>query len=206
MINLIHGDAFEHVPNLERHDLLLTDPPFDLDGQHLQRLIANAPVDHVVLLGTLRQIVAACATPGYTLAFDLVLDAATPKDSKSYRQPHYTHTNVVYLRQTHVASIFDRRRGQREDAFSASYWPSIVRAPRDRVADGGYAKNEQAITDIMAAFAAGRIIDPFAGTCTTGIAACNNGCSATLIDHDRESLLNARDNLMFIGGDVKAPN
>lgn len=203
MIKLIKGNAFDVMTTLPRHDLMFTDPPFDMSTGYLSRLMWLAPVDHALMIGTLRQTLAVCNAPGWHMAFEMVLDTVTPAYSRSYRQPHYTHNNVVYLRRGRVPSLFDRRRGSRSDAFGGKYWPTIVRAPKDRLADYGYAKNEQAITDILSAFDANWVLDPFAGTGTTGLAAFENDRKATLIEQNDEAFEIAVSTLQFLGGQVE---
>ena len=181
-------------------DLILTDPPFDMDGAELARVIDRYDVNHLVLITSMRQLLELMAASDWQLAFDFVLDAVQPKESKSVRQPHYTHQTGVYLRKPGAASLFNRKRRQRSDVFEANgYWPTVIRAPRERSGQHGQAKNTAAITDILGAFDIACVIDPFAGSFTTLFAAAELEIDAIGIERDPALCAKARRALRFLG-------
>jgi len=180
-ITLIHGDAARHALGA---DLMLTDPPFEMPGKVLASIIGRYDVKHLVLITTMRQLLQFIAESGdtWTLSFDFVLDGSAPKKSLNMRQPHYTHQTGVYLIRKGARSIFDRKRRQRSDIYENNgYWPTIISAPRG---SGDYAKNQTAITDILGSFDIGHVIDPFAGTGTTMLAAAELEISGTGIERN----------------------
>lgn len=184
-ITIIHGDAADHG---RACDMIMTDPPYDMSGAELARIIDRYDAPHMVLITTMRQLLEFMQRTDWQLAFDFVLDGVMPKKAKSYRQPNYVHQTGVYLTKPGVKSAFDRRRRQRSDVYEANgYWPTIFRAPRDRVHESGYAKNAEAFTDILGSFDVGSVCDPFAGSGTTGIAAFELGIKCTMIERDADT-------------------
>lgn len=168
-ITINHSDA----ANIKtKTDIIFTDPPFDMPGKALSEILNNIDCDHLLLITTMKQLVELLAASDWHLAFDFVLDAVTPKKSKSLHQPNYTHATGAYLTKNGAKSIFNRKLRQRSDTFDNNgYWPTIIRAPRERLQEHGMAKNEQAIIDILGSFKASRVYDPFAGSGTTALAA-----------------------------------
>lgn len=182
---LIHGDAENHG---RACDLILTDPPYDMPGAELARILGKFDAQHLVLLTTMRQLLDFMPRTSWRLAFDFVWDGVMPKKSKSYAQPNYVHQTGVYLTKPGVRSAFDRRKRQRSDTFEANgYWPTIFRAPRDNVQEHGHAKNAQCITDLLGSFGVRNVCDPLAGSGATGIAAYDLGIPCTLIERDDET-------------------
>lgn len=182
---LIHGDARDHGCAA---DLILTDPPYQLDGGELAQILARFDAKHLVLLTTMRQLLDFMRCGEWRLAFDFVIDGVMPKKSMSNMQPHYLHQTGVYLTRPGAKSVFDRKRRQRSDVFEGNgYWPTIFHAPRDNVQSHGHAKNAQAITDLLGSFDVGSVVDPFAGSGSTGIAAYDLDLQCTLIERDRKT-------------------
>lgn len=100
----------------------------------------------------MKQAVELLKCSAWELNFDFVLDAVIPKKSKSIHQPNYTHATGVYLTRNNPKSLFSRKLRQRSDTFDNNgYWPSIIRAPRERLESHGMAKNQKAIEDILLA-------------------------------------------------------
>lgn len=182
-VTLNHADAID-VPT--SCDLIFTDPPFDMPGDTLASVLNIIDCDHLVLITTMKQFVELIKCSDWELSFDFVLDAVAPKKSKSRHQPNYTHATGVYLTRNNVKSRFDRKRRQRSDTFDNNgYWPSILRASRQRLQDHGMAKNEQAVTDILGSFDVHSIYDPFAGSGTTGFAAIELDIVCELTEADQ---------------------
>ena len=187
-----------------RADLILTDPPFDLRGRDLAAILDRYDSRHLVLITSMRQLLELMHASDWELAFDFVLDSVQPKESKSVHQPHYTHSTGVYLRRPGAPSIFDRKRRQRSDVFEANgYWPTVIRAPRERAQQHGHAKSTTAITDILGAFDAESVVDPFAGSFTTLIAAAEIGIDAIGIERDRRRCDHAAKSLRFAGVEIE---
>lgn len=169
-------------------DLIFTDPPFDMPGKLLADIFNQIDSDHVFLISTMKQFIELIKYSDWELNFDVVLDAVVPKKSKNIHQPNYTHSNGFYLTHNGAKSIFNRKLRQRSDTFDNNgYWPSIIRAPRERLKDHGMAKNEQAVTDILGSFDANHIYDCFAGSGTTGFACVelDRDCTLTELDSAR---------------------
>ncbi|MFC4729075.1 hypothetical protein [Coralloluteibacterium thermophilus] len=184
-VTLIHGDAADYG---RACDMILTDPPYEMSGAELARIIGKFDAPHLILITTMRQLLDFMPRTEWRLAFDFVIDGVMPKKSKNYMQPHYLHQTGVYLTQPGVKSAFDRRRRMRSDAFEANgYWPTIFHAPRDNVQAHGHAKNAQAVTDLLGSFNVRSVCDPFAGSGATAIAAYDLGIPCTLIERDVET-------------------
>ena len=194
-ITLIHGDAADHG---RAADLILTDPPYEMSGSELARIIGGFDAPHMVLITTMRQLLDFLPRTDWKLNFDFVLDGVTPKKSKSLQQPNYTHQTGVYLTRPGVKSAFGRKLRQRSDVFEANgYWPTIFHAPRTSA--HGYAKNLAAITDLLGSFDVQSVIDPFAGSGITALAAFELCLVATAIERDADAFALMRANLKFLG-------
>lgn len=166
-------------------DLLVTDPPFDMSGADLATIINQQQCDHLLLITTMRQLLGFCAHSSWVLNFDFVLDHVVPKKSKSFNQPNYIHSTCAYMTRNSAKSLFDRRLRERSDTFDSNgYWPTIVRAQRDRMQEFGYAKNTQALVDVMGCFNANVIGDVFAGSGTTALSAFELDRDCILIERD----------------------
>lgn len=177
-----HGNALDFIVDT---GLIFTDPPFDMVGSQLSQVLNKINCDHLVLITTMRQLVELIKASDWQVNFDFVIDAVTPKKSKSVHQPNYTHSTGVYLTRNAAKSLFNRKRRQRSDTFNNNgYWPTVIRAPRERLKDHGMAKNETAITDILGSFDVGSVYDPFAGSGTVGMAAINLGLKCELTELD----------------------
>lgn len=181
----------------------MTDPPFDLSGSALGAILDRYRARHLVLITSMRQLLDLAAASDWQLAFDFVLDAVQPKSARSRHQPHYTHQTGVYLRRPGEPSRFDRYRRTRSDVFESKYWPTVIRAPRERAAQHGHAKSVAAWTDILGSFDVESVVDPFAGSFTTMIAAFEIGISATCIERDASRCAGAAKTMRFIGLDAK---
>jgi len=198
-ITVIHGDAAQHGCSA---DLMLTDPPFEMDGAKLAKIVAGYDVQHLVLITTMRQLLQfSAATIGeWHMGFDFVIDGVMPKKSKSLQQPNYVHQTGVYYTRGGARSIFNRKRRQRSDVFEANgYWPTLFHAPRDNVRESGYAKNIAAITDLLGSFEAASVVDPFMGVGTTVLAAIELEMRGTGIELNRATFDTLRQALKFIG-------
>lgn len=165
-IKLNHGNAADYPTSC---DLIVTDPPFDMGGPELSSILSVIDCNHLVLITTMKQLIELVSCSEWSLNFDFVLDAVIPKKSKSIHQPNYTHATGVYLTRNNPKSLFSRKRRQRSDTFDNNgYWPTIIRAPRERIAEHGMAKNQQALKDIIGSFDVASVYDPFAGSGTIG--------------------------------------
>jgi len=182
-------------------DIIMTDPPYDMPGKDLADILSGIESNHLVLVTTMRQLFEfSVAAPDWKLAFDFVLDAVVPKKSKSVYTPHYTHQTGVYMTRNNAKSAFDRKRRERSDTFDGKgYWPTVLRAPRDRSDEHGMAKNLTAWTDILGSFDIKSVVDPFAGSCTTGFAAIELGIDFTLVEIDADMCADVRKRFKFIG-------
>lgn len=199
-LKLVEGDAGEFSC---KADLIFTDPPYDMDGKELARILDRYDSGHLVLLTTMRQLVDFLAATDWHLAFDFVLDGVAPKKSKANHQPNYLHQTGVYLTKPGEKSRFSRKLRQRSDVFvDNGYWPTIVRAPRDN-SRHGMGKNIDAITDILGSFTAGSVADPFAGGGSVGLAAFELGLECTLVERDAGHVKSIQKIFKFLGSGLE---
>jgi len=200
-IKLIHGDAAAYNGAA---DLIITDPPYDMSGKQLEGILDGIDAKHLVLITTMKQLLEFTSASDWTLSFDFVLDAVMPKKSMSIHQPNFTHQTGVYMTRCGVSSAFDRKRRQRSDTFDNNgYWPTVLRSPRNRNDEHGMAKNLTAWTDLLGSFDVRSVIDPFAGSGTTALAALELGLDCTLIEIDIENVERIRRSLRFIAKDFQ---
>lgn len=181
-------------------DLLVTDPPFDMSGIELANIISIQQCNHLLLITTMKQLLSFCANSEWELCFDFVLDHVVPKKSKSVHQPNYIHSTCVYMTRNNAKSLFDRKLRERSDTFDNNgYWPTIVRAPRDRMQQLGYAKNTQALIDVIGCFDAKLIGDIFAGSGTAAFAAFELDRDCILIEREQQLCDQIRQQFKFLG-------
>lgn len=196
-IKLIEGDAGEFSC---KADLIFTDPPYDMSGKDLARILGRYDSSHLVLITTMRQLLDFLAATEWHLAFDFVLDGVAPKKSKANHQPNYLHQTGVYLTKLGEKSRFSRKLRQRSDVFvDNGYWPTIIRAPRDS-SRHGMGKNVEAITDILGSFDAESVIDPFAGGGSVGLAAFELDIDCTLVEKERKNVEEIKNLFKFLMG------
>ena len=167
----------------------------------LAEILQRYDAPHLVLIATMRQILAFAPLSPWAFSFDFVLDGVMPKQSKSRQQPNYTHQTGAYFKKPEAKSAFDRYSRQRSDTFSAEpgYWPTIFHAPRQNVKAHGLAKNQAVITDILGSFTVRSVIDPFAGSGTTGMAAYDLGLDCLMIEKDSAHVATIKKLLRFVG-------
>jgi len=186
-------------------DLLVTDPPFDMLGNELAGIIDKQRCNHLLLITTMRQLLEFCSNSNWKLNFDIVLDHVVPKKSKSIKQPNYTHSICVYMTRNNAKSLFNRKKRQRSDTFdNKGYFPTIIRASRERMKQLGYAKNTQALIDIIGCFDVKLIGDIFAGSGTTALAAFELDYDCVLIEREQKLCDEIKQQFKFFG--VKAVN
>lgn len=195
-IKLIHGDAANHTISA---DMLLTDPPFEMGGKELASIISKYDSRHLLLICTMRQLLDFSQHTDLKFNLDFVFDLVAPKQSKSSKQPNYRHVHAVYFTRQGAKSVFDRKRGTRSDVFTVGYMPTIFTAPRERSGVHGHAKNEQAIRDLLSYFDVRSVVDPFAGSGTTGLACMELGIDCTLIERDQGLYDNLKTTFRFLG-------
>ena len=201
-ITLINADAESFQGEA---DIILTDPPYDMDGAKLARILDGVRSDHLILVTTMKQLFEFSAASDWKLSFDFVLDAVVPKQSKAAHQPHYTHQTGVYMTRHGARSRFNRKRRERSDTFDGKgFWPTILRAPRDRMQVHALAKNLTAWTDLLGSFDVESVCDPFAGSGTTGLAAMELGLDCTLVEIDPGLCERMRKTFRFAGFRVAA--
>ncbi|WP_080546128.1 DNA methyltransferase [Actinobacillus pleuropneumoniae] len=100
------------------------------------------------------------------------------------------HSNILYFRKKNVKSAFDRRKITRNDVYSDEqnyYYPSIFHAPKTNLTYK-YQKNQQMINDVLGSFNVDSVLDIFAGSGTTALAAYENGIkNAVMIEKNKEA-------------------
>lgn len=171
-------------------------------GRELVDMRNHHPAKHLILLCAMRQALqffrAAEQAGDWKYGFDFVLDMVQPRKSPTKHMPNNIHVTGLYFRRG--KSGFDRTRHPRSDVFGErGYWPSILRAPRERMDESGYAKPVQTITDIIGAFDVQSVLDPFAGSGTTGLACLELNLDCTLIELDAALVEQMRQNFKFFG-------
>lgn len=195
-IDVILGDALEQ--SIEC-DMIVTDPPFDMSGSKLAEIISSQKSDHLLLITTMRQLIGFCNNSEWKIGFDFVLDHVVPKKSKSVHQPNYIHSTCAYMTRNGAKSLFNRKKRERSDTYDGKgYWPTILRAQRNRMQELGYAKNTQTITDIIGCFDVNKVCDLFAGSGTTGLAAFELGIDCVLVEKDIDLYSKLKKKLNFV--------
>lgn len=198
MITLINDDA-RNVGGA--FDMLFTDPPFNMSGIDLKRVIDGFSFDHLVLICSMRQVIEFAPLSNLDFCFDLVVSHITPKKSRSYAQPNYLHANIVYFKREGVQSAFDRRLVERHDHYSdkkTHYYPSIFHAPKNDM-QYKYKKNQAMINDLVGAFNVQTICDPFAGSGTTGFACLEHQKDCTLIEQNCDAFAIMKQQFSMLG-------
>lgn len=196
MIKIINGDAKDYIFSA---DMIFTDPPFDLSGKKLNDILKNYNADHLLLITVMPQFLDFMKYTDYIFCLDFVLDTVVPKKSFSVKQPNTTHVYVMYLRKKGIKSVFDRTKVQRQDVATKGYYPTIFRAPRDRLKEYGYAKNYDVISDLLGSFTVNSVIDMFAGTGTIAHACAERKYDCVSIEIKKDLTVNLRNEMNFMG-------
>lgn len=184
-------------------DLIFTDPMFDLDGKDLAEIVSKQKSNHLVMITTMKQLLAFDKASDFELAFDFVIDAVVPKKSKADHQPNYTHQTGVYFKRPGAKSIFNRKLRQRSDTFDNNgYWPSVLRAPRERMQEHGMSKNLTAMTDLLGSFKAKTVLDLFAGSGTTALASFELDLDCIVVEKDKALCDSLAKTFKFLGNKV----
>lgn len=193
-ITLINDDASNHAV---KADMIVTDPPFELNGLQLNKIIKQYEAPHLLLICSMHQLIEFSKHTDYKMGFDFVLDLVAPKQAKSQKQPNYIHAHAVYFYKK--KSAFHRQHGERSDVFTKGYCPTIIRANSERRNQHGQAKNETAIKDMLSFFDVHSVVDMFAGSGTTGLACLDLDLDCTLIEKDRDNFQNMQQTFEFLG-------
>lgn len=196
-IKIIYGNAqdFEIAA-----DMIVTDPPFEMKGAELYKIIERYHAEHIVLICSMKQLLEFYkVAQNYKLSWQLVMELSVPNRPIHYHLPHYTHCLVVYFIKNNKKSLFSRKDCQRHDCFEKSYFPTIIKAPRERRETHGHAKNVEALQDILSCFNVNSVVDMFAGSGTTGLACLELGIACTLIEKDETHFKNMRQTFEFLG-------
>ena len=173
-----------------------------MKGEQLANIISQYQSDHLLMLCSMHQLLDFSKHSDFKLNFDLVIDIVAPKQSKSVHQPFYTHIHAVYMTRNKAKTRFNRKHGERSDVFTEGYFPSIIRANRERSEEHGHAKNQQAIQDVLSFFDVQTVVDMFAGSGTTGLACLELGIDCILIEKSKEHYENAKQTFEFLGEKV----
>lgn len=184
-------------------DIIFTDPPFEMNGDQLNKIINNFNVNHLILITTLSQLIDYLKHSNFELSFDFVLDGVVPKKSKNIHQPNYVHQTGVYLKKPKESSLFNRKLRIRSDTFSEGYWPTILRAPRENLQESGYAKSLSIFTDILGSFNVNNVIDPFGGTGTTALACEELNKNCISIEKEKRLCESLVKKLKFLGSNIQ---
>ncbi len=200
-LNIICDNAADCVVKC---DMIVTDPPFDMCGSKLAEMLDQQHCDHLLLITTMKQLLELSRSSDWQLSFDFVLDHVVPKKSKSVHQPNYIHSTCVYMTRNKARSLFDRKKRERSDTYDGNgYWPTILRAPRNRMKDFGYAKNTNALIDVIGCFDVKVICDLFAGSGTTAFAAFELGLDCILVEQDQNLCEKIRREFELLGVNLK---
>ena len=187
----------------EKADMILTDPVFELDGKVLADILSNYEADHLVLITSMRQLLSFVANSDWVFGFDWVMNSVVPDKAKSIRSANIIHNNCVYMRKKGVKSVFNRTLRMRSDCFKNNgYWPTILNAPADRLKEYHWAKNLNAVTDILGSFEAESVVDPFLGSGTTSMAAQTLGIDSIGVEILESAYTLSCNNIRFMGGKI----
>lgn len=181
-------------------DMIVTDPPFEMDGKKLADILSNYDADHLLLICSMRQVLELYKyADHWKLSFQLVMELCVPNRPIHYHLPAYTHCLVCYFTKGKAKSKFNRKGCLRADTHEPSYFPSIIHAPRERRTEHGHAKNQQALKDVLACFDVKSIVDPFAGSGTTGLVCNDLNIDCTMIEMDKANCDLIAKSLRFFG-------
>lgn len=196
MITIVNGSSKNYQYSA---DMIFTDPPFDMKAKELNEIISNYNADHLLLITVISQYTEFAKLTNYNFSLDFVLDHVIPKKSRSTSQPNFTHSNVIYMRKKGVKSVFNRKLRQRSDVATQGFYPTIFRASKNQK-EYAYAKNLQAITDLLGSFEVNSVIDLFGGAGTIAHACAELNMDCTTIEIKKELTDNLYREMSFMRG------
>lgn len=183
------GDSFDpdfvaRVHSGANVDLIFTDPMYNDSPDLFIRSINEVHSEHLLLMATMKQIIAFASMSDLRFRFDLVLNFSTPSSSMNKKVPYYHHKNIAYFTASDE-TIFncDNARGVFSDSLNG-YYPSVIDAKKNTRADHSLEKPIDAISKILSGFKFSVVSDLFAGSGSTLFAAEAMGRSSVLMEID----------------------
>jgi site-specific DNA-methyltransferase (adenine-specific) len=183
-VTLYFGDCREILPQLPKHDLVVMDPPYGMDFQSCHRLkkhpkIANdksLPID--LILGGIDMATRAA----YVFCrWDNLQEMPVPKSVLAWVKNNWSMGDLKHEhgRQWEACCFYAKEQHEFINRI-----PDVIFAERTGNTLHPTQKPESLIRRIVSANVGEAILDPFAGSGTTGVAAKLEGRKATLIELD----------------------
>lgn len=178
--NIICGDSFS--PEIQEilkgmsFDLIFTDPPFEIDGAAIAKLIKPLS-NQFVVAGQGKNYIKLCSELNF--CFEHVGIRNQPRGNANWNKPHVLHWNTAFL-SNGGKHCFDRELAQ------SGYFPS---AKPYKVPPLDYAKPLEWAVDMLSVCNALTMCDPFFGTGTALIAADKLGKIFTGVEIEEQKCL-----------------
>jgi site-specific DNA-methyltransferase (adenine-specific) len=189
VVTIYHGDSREIVPTLPRHDLLITDPPYGMRYRSNRRAIRHDPIagDGQFPTEDIAAFIDRCDRAAYVFCrWDNLLDDTLPGRPKSIIAWVKNNWGMGDLKHTHgrqwESILFYPLAGHR---FHKRI-PDVVQCPRTANNLHPTEKPVELIERLVDSNVGETILDPYAGSGATGLAAANAGRRATLIECDEQ--------------------
>jgi len=183
-VTIYHGDCREIVPHLGKFDLLLTDPPYGMGFQSNRRSIKHDRIygDEALPVEFLTQAISLAHRAAYIFCrWENIQELPKPKSVLAWVKNNWSMGDLKHEHgRQWEACCFYANSGHE---FLRRI-PDVVFADRTGNELHPTQKPESLLSQIIAANVGDTILDPFAGSGTTGRAAKDLGRKCTLIERE----------------------
>ena len=183
-VTIYHGDCREIVPLLGRFDLVITDPPYGMEFQSNHRAVRHAKIhgDDCLPLDLINMSIAAASRAAYVFCrWDNLRDMPNPRSVIAWVKNNWSMGDLKHEhgRQWEACCFYPQ-----EGHEFITRIPDVVFADRTGNELHPTQKPEALIAKILAANVGETVLDPFAGSGTTGRACKDLGRKCTLIERE----------------------
>ena len=163
------SDAVSKLIGDESIDLVFTDPMYNDSTAPIISIFEILKTKHFLLMATFKQCISFIIDTNYNFRFDLVYNQKVPSSTMNKKVPYYLHKNIIYITKDDT-TIFncDNAKGFFSDA---GYYPSVIESSKNTHDEHGLTKNADGIKKILSGFKFKTVLDLFAGSGSTMIAA-----------------------------------
>lgn len=163
------SDAVNKLIGKDNIDLVFTDPMYNDSPLPIISIFEILKTKHFLIMATFKQCITFINSTNYNFRFDIVYNQKIPSSTMNKKVPYYLHKNIIYLTKDD-STIFncDNAKGFFSDA---GYYPSVIESAKNTSEAHGLTKNADGIKLILSGFKFNSVLDLFAGSGSTMIAA-----------------------------------
>lgn len=183
-VTLYHGDCREIVPLLGRFDLVITDPPYGMEFQSNYRAVKHAKIhgDECLPLDRIEMCIGAAERAAYVFCrWDNLKEMPDPRSVIAWVKNNWSMGDLKHEhgRQWEACCFYPK-----EGHKFITRIPDVIYADRTGNELHPTQKPESLIAKIISANVGDTVLDPFAGSGTTGRACKDLGRKCVMIERE----------------------